>query len=255
VTGGAADAAVAEIRNNGRLKVGVSADSLLLGSRDPLTGQIVGFDIDIAKAVAKAIFNDESKIELIVITAADRIPALQKGTVDLVVRNMSMTCARWNDIAFSAQYYQSGLKILVDRESKATSLAALSGQRVCAPNGTSTLDVVKATPGVLPVGAPNHTSCLVLFQNGQVDAIAGDDTVLAGLVAQDPYAFVPKMDALTSEPYGIGVNKDKRDLVRYVSRVVENYKADGRWQASYNKWFLPSLQIEATPPAAKFGRQ
>lgn len=255
LTGGAADAAVAEIKNRGRLKVGVSADSLLLASRNPVNGQIEGFDIDMAKAVAKAIFGDENKIELVVITAADRIPALQKNTVDLVVRNMSMTCARWNDIAFSAQYYQSGLKILVDKNSKVTDLAGLAGKKVCAPTGTSTMDVVKATAGVVPVGAANHTGCLVLFQNGQVDAIAGDDTVLAGLVAQDPYAYVPPMTAATSEPYGIGVNKDQRDLARYVSRVVDTYKSDGRWKASYDKWFLPNLKVEATPPASSYGRQ
>ena len=254
LTGAAADAAVAEIRTNGRLRVGVSADSLLLASRNPLTGQIEGFDIDMAKAVAKAIFGDENKIELTVITAADRIPALKENRVDLVVRNMSMTCARWNDIAFSSQYYQSGLKILVDKGSDVTTLAGLANKKVCAPTGTSTMDVVRATPDVIPVGAPNHTSCLVLFQNGEVDAIAGDDTVLAGLVKQDPYAKVPDMKALTSEPYGIGVNKDKRDLVRYVSRVVDQFKSDNSWKTSYNKWFFPSLRVEATPPASTYGR-
>jgi polar amino acid transport system substrate-binding protein len=254
LTGATADNAVAEIRKRGRLRVAVSADSLLLASRNPLNGQIEGFDIDMARAVAQAIFNDANKIELVVISAGDRIPALQKDNVDLVVRNMTMTCARWQDIAFSAEYYQSGLKILVKKGSAAKSLADLSGQKVCAPNGTSTMDAVKATGGVIPVGATNHTGCLVLFQNGDVDAIAGDDTVLAGLKAQDPYAFVPQMDQLTKEPYGIGVNKDKKDLVRYVNRVLDTVKADGRWQQSYAKWFQPALQVPAQPPPSLYGR-
>jgi polar amino acid transport system substrate-binding protein len=255
LTGATADNAVAEIRTRGRLKVGVSADSKLLASRNPFNGQIEGFDIDMARAVAEAIFNDANKIELVVISAGDRIPALQNKTVDLVVRNMTMTCARWQDIAFSAQYYQSGLKILVRKGSEAKSLTDLSGQKVCAPNGTSTMDVVKATGGVIPVGATNHTGCLVLFQNGDVDAIAGDDTVLAGLVAQDPYAVVPQMDQLTKEPYGIGVNKDQKDLVRYVNRVLETVKADGRWQKSYATWFEPALHVPAQPPQPVYGRQ
>lgn len=254
LTGDAANNALAAIRQHGRLRVGVSADSLLLASREPLTGQIEGFDIDMARAVAKAIFNDENKIEPIVISAADRIPALQQGRVDLVVRNMTMTCARWNDIAFSSEYYQSGLKILVKKGDTTTSLEGLAGKKVCAPSGSTTLDKVKATAGVVPVGAANHTSCLVLFQDGEVDAIAGDDTVLAGLVAQDPYAFVPQMDALTSEPYGIGVNKDQKDLVRYVNRVLDTVKADGRWKASYDRWFRPSLKVEASPPQSVYGR-
>jgi polar amino acid transport system substrate-binding protein len=254
LTGAAADNALATIRKNDRLRAGVSADSLLLGSRNPVTGQIEGFDIDMVHEIARAIFADPNKVELVVIPASDRIKALQDKRVDIVVRNMTMTCARWQDIAFSAEYYQSGLKILVPKGSKDTSLEALSGKKVCAPNGTSTLDKVKATPGVIPVGSPTHTGCLVLFQNGDVDAIAGDDTVLAGLVAQDPYAFVPEQNAVTSEPYGIGVNRDQVDLVRYVNRVLDTVKADGRWKASYDTWFFPSLKVQASPPPSKYGR-
>jgi len=168
---------------------GVSADSLRLGSRNPLTGKIEGFDIDVVHAIAQAVLGDETKVQLVVIQSGDRIPVLQKKSVDVVVRNMTMTCARWNDIAFSAEYYHSGLKVLVRKGSTVNSLTGLTGQKVCAPTGTSTLDAVKATPGVQPVGAATHTGCLVLFQRGQVDAIAGDDTVedrraLEGLIRQ-----------------------------------------------------------------------
>jgi polar amino acid transport system substrate-binding protein len=256
LTNDAANNAVAAIRNspNQKLRVGVSADSLLLASRNPLNGQIEGFDIDMAKAVAKAIFGDENKIELIVISAADRIKVLQNKNVDIVVRNMTMTCARWQDIAFSSEYYQSGLKILVRKGDPTNSLAGLTGKKVCAPTGTSSLTAVQATAGVIPVGAATHTGCLVLFQNGDVDAIAGDDTVLAGLVAQDPYAYVPTMNPLTSEPYGIGVNKDQKDLVRYVNRVMETVKANGDWKASYDRWFASALGAAPQPPQPVYGR-
>ena len=255
LTGDAANNAVAAIRNspNKKLRVGVSADSLLLGSRDPITGQIVGFDIDMAKAVAKAIFGDENQIELIVISAADRIPALQKKTVDLVVRNMTMNCARWQEIAFSSEYYQSGVKILVKKTDPTTTLAGLAGKKVCAATSTTSQTAVQSTPGVIPVLAATHTGCLVLFQEGKVDAIAGDDTVLAGLAKQDPYAFVPQIQPLTSEPYGIGVNKDQIDFVRYINRVVDTVKSDGRWKASYDKWFAV-LGPAPAPPQSLYGR-
>ena len=61
----------------------------------------------------------------------------------------------------------------------------------------------------------------MLFQQGEVDAITGDDTVLAGLAAQDPYAEVLDADAFSDEPYGIGVNADDVDLVRFVNGVLE----------------------------------
>ena len=254
LTGATADNAVKVIRDRGYLLAGVSADSKLLGSRNPLNGQIEGFDIDMVHAVAKAIFGDENKVQLVVISAAQRQNVLVDKKVDIVVRNMTMNCGRWAAFAFSSQYYQSGLKILVKRGDSTTTLEGLAGKRVCAPTGTTNLTTVAATPGVIPVGAATHTACLVLFQNGDVDAIAGDDTVLAGLVAQDPYAYVPPMPQLTSEPYGIGLQKDQVDFVRFVNRVVDAYKADGRWKASYDKWFAAPLGAAPTPPQSVYGR-
>lgn len=244
---------MAEIRDRGRLVVGVSADSLLLGARDPLSGQIEGFDIDMARLVATAIFGDPSRVELKVITAAQRIPSLQDGTVDLVARNMTITCARWQDIAFSAEYYRSGQKVLVPLASTATSLDDLAGARVCAPAGTSSIEKLADFPDVEVVPASTHTDCLVKFQQGQVDAITGDDTVLAGLAAQDPYAKVVG-EAFTSEPYGLGMNSEDVDLVRFVNAVLEQAKADGTWAASYATWLSDALGAAPSPPAAVYGR-
>ena len=209
---------MAKIQKRGRLVAGVSADTYLLGSRNPFTGEIEGFDIDMVKAVAKAIFGNENRYQLKVITAAQRIPALEKGDVDIVARNMTINCDRWKQIAFSTEYYRSGQKILVRKGSKANSLNDLDGQKVCAPIGTSSMDnLIKKAPKVIPVGADTHTGCLVLFQEGQVAAITGDDTVLAGLAAQDPYAVVPDQRAFTEEPYGLGFNEKDVDFVRFVN--------------------------------------
>ena len=238
---------------NNRLRVGVSADTLLLGARNPVTTQIEGFDIDLARAVAKAALGSEDKIQLVVITAADRVPFLTSGKVDMVARNMSMTCGRWADIAFSAEYYQAGLKLLVAKGQTA-SFAALKGKRVCAPTGTSTLTFVQKQSGVTAVGARDHTSCLVLFQAGKVDAIAGDDTVLAGLAAQDPYASVPKQPVLTSEPYGLGFSQKDRGLVRLANRVIDDLKSGPGWKQLYDKWFAGPLGAAATPPSSVYGR-
>lgn len=248
-----AGSTMAAIRDRGRLVVGVSADSLLLGARNPVSGAIEGFDIDMARLVAQAIFGDPDRVELRVITAAQRIPSLQEGTVDLVARNMTITCARWEEIAFSAEYYRSGQKVLVPLGSTATSLDDLAGQRVCAPAGTSSLAKLEDFPEVEPVAAATHTDCLVRFQQGEVDAITGDDTVLAGLAAQDPYAQVVGT-AFTSEPYGIGVSAEAVDLVRFVNAVLDRAKADGTWAASYDRWLAEALGPAPAPPASVYGR-
>ncbi len=246
---------MATIKKRGRLVAGVSADSYLLGARDPLSGKIEGFDIDFVRAMADAVLGDPDRYQLVVITAAQRIPALQSGQVDLVARNMTMTCDRWKQIAFSSEYYRAGQKIMVRLGSRATSLADLAGQRVCAPNGTSSMDnLVRLQPKAVAVGSDSHTGCLVLFQQGQVDAITGDDTVLAGLAAQDPYAYVPEQKAFTAEPYGLGMNAEDVDLVRFVNARLAQMRSDGEWARIYDRWFSGPLGDAPAPPRAVYGR-
>jgi polar amino acid transport system substrate-binding protein len=246
---------MAKIQKRGRLVAGVSADTYLLGSRNPLTGKIEGFDIDMVKAVAEAIFGDKDRYQLKVITAAQRIPALKEGEVDIVARNMTINCDRWKEIAFSTEYYRSGQKILVRKGSKANSIKDLDGDKVCAPKGTSSMDnLIKEAPKAIPVGADNHTGCLALFQQGEVAAITGDDTVLAGLAAQDPYAVVPKQKAFTAEPYGLGFNEDDVDFVRFVNASLDQMRTDGEWTRIYNKWLRDALGPAPSPPRAVYGR-
>ncbi|MBK7273647.1 MAG: glutamate ABC transporter substrate-binding protein [Actinomycetales bacterium] len=258
---GALTGRLAEIRARGYLIAGVSADTLLMGARNPLTGQIEGFDIDLVHEIAKAILGDAAKVQLVVITAGQRQSFLVNRTVDIVVRNMTMNCARWLDwpIAFSAEYYHSGQKVLVRKGSTATSLDDLAAAKakVCAPTGTTSLAKLQefVAKGVVPVTADTHTGCLLHFQQAKVDAITGDDTVLAGLATQDPYAVVPAQTAITAEPYGVGFNSEDKVFVQYVNRLLETMKADGRWKASYDRWLAPSLGDAPTPPAAVYGRQ
>ena len=246
---------LAKIRERGRLIAGVSADTYLLGSRNPFTGQIEGFDIDMVKAVAEAIFGDENRYQLKVITAVQRIPALEKGEVDIVARNMTINCDRWKQIAFSTEYYRSGQKILVRKGSKADSIKDLAGQKVCAPKGTSSMDnLIKEAPKAIPVAADNHTGCLTLFQQSEVAAITGDDTVLAGLAAQDPYAIVPDQKAFTVEPYGLGFNKDDVDFVRFVNARLAEMRNSGEWTRIYDRWLKDVLGPAPAPPTAVYGR-
>ena len=249
-----------KIQDRGRLIAGVSADTLLLGARNPVSGRIEGFDIDMLRGVSQAIFGDPDKVELKVITAAQRLPALKDGTVDIVARNMTITCARWKEIAFSSEYYRSGQKVLVRLGEKAANkgpirgIEDLAGKKVCAPNGSTSMDKLRTFTDIQAVGADTHTGCLVLFQEGAVDAITGDDTVLAGLAAQDPYADVVQAPAFTAEPYGLGVKKENVDFVRFVNGVLAQMKADGRWTKSYNTWLASSLGKAPAPPQPVYGR-
>lgn len=261
-TGTVDGAAVGRIRQNGRLVAGIAADTNLLGARNAGTGVIEGFDIDMVNAVAQAIWPDESlkqvidnRVELRVITAADRIQMLRDDDIDIVSRNMTVNCERWQQIAFSQIYYDAGQKVLVGRNTGIETIADLADKRICAPAGTTSIaNIQKIQPAAIPVESTDNSACMILFQNGEADGVSTDDTVLAGLAAQDPYATVLKTEFLTAEPYGIGVKSENVDLVRLINRTLEQMRRDGRWQASYDTWLRPALGVAGVQPKPVYGQ-
>jgi len=262
-----ADSTMAAIRARGKLIVGVSADTLLFGARNPLRNDIEGFDIDMLKEVAKAIFgpDGESNITYKVITYADRLPNLEAGPdnggVDIVAHTMTINCDRWLRIAFSSTYFDAGQRVLVKKGSGFESIGELNAAKatVCAPEGSTNIELLRNDPtdyGQLVVLAkPDVTDCLVAMQQGQADGATGDDTVLAGLAAQDPNTEVVG-DKFTDEPYGLGMGKDKIDFVKFVNSVIEQMRTDGRWAAIYSKWLVGVLSDTViAPPPALYGRE
>ena len=262
-----AGSTMADIFDRGQLIVGVSGDTLLFGARNTLTNQIEGFDIDMLKEVAKAIFgpDGESKITYKVIPYADRLPNLEAGPVDggvdIVAHTMTINCNRWLRIAFSSTYFDAGQRVLVKNGSGYTSIGDLdaAGATVCAPEGSTNIDFLRdpanGFDGLVILAKPDITDCLVAMQQGEADAATGDDTVLAGLAAQDPNTEVVG-EKFTDEPYGLGVGKDNVDFARFVNSVIEEMRTDGRWADIYSKWLIGVLSDTVIdPPPAIYGRE
>jgi polar amino acid transport system substrate-binding protein len=237
------------IQDRGRLIAGVSPDTLLFGSVNPFTGQFQGFDIDVVKEVSKAIFGDATHVEYHAVTNAQRIPDVQSAAVDLVAHTMTINCARRALVDFSSVYYDAGQKVLVRSDSTATKIDDLGGKKVCAPLGTTSIDnLAKVSTHPIAYGVADETDCLVAFQQGVVDAISTDDTVLAGMAAQDPYAKIVG-DRFTDEPYGLAINLAHPEFTQFVNAVLERMRADGTWTAIYGRWLSKFGPAPAPPPA------
>ncbi len=235
------------IARRGKLIVGTSIDTNLFSSVNPASNQIEGFDVDMARLVAAAIFGTaDGHVELRGITYGQRIPLVVNGELDLVAHTMTINCRRWQQVAFSEVYLYAGQKLLVAVDSPATSVEDLAGQTVCVSAGGTSADEMRALKVVPPIDVievSNQTDCVVLFQRGEADAIRSDDTVLAGFAAQDPFSKVVGK-ALTEEPYGMAMSRSHPEFVRFVNGVLRQAKADTSakgWRASYNRWLLPAL--------------
>ena len=246
-----ADDAVANIKARGRLLVGLDIGSNLFSFRDPISGEITGFDVDIAGEIARDIFGTPSQVEYRILSSADRIEALQNNQVDVVVKTMTITCERKKLVNFSTVYLTANQRILAPRDSTIREASDLSGKRVCVAKGTTSLQrIQQITPPPLIVGVVTWADCLVALQQRQVDAVSTDDAILAGLVSQDPYLHIVG-SSLNEEPYGVGVNLQNTGMVRFVNGTLERIRRDGTWNTLYRKW-LTVLGPAPSPPVARY---
>jgi polar amino acid transport system substrate-binding protein len=243
--------AVEAIRQRGRLIVGVDQSTNLFSFRDPLSGELQGFDVDIAREVARDLLGDPAKVEFRLLTSPERISALQDGTVDIVAKAMTITCARAEQIAFSTVYLDASQRLLVPKDSPVQGPVDLAGKRVCSQVATTSLaTVARVAPTANLLAVQNWDDCLVALQQGQADAASTDDSILAGMAVQDPNLHIvgPSLEA---EPYGIGINKNQDDLVRAVNASLERIRRDGTWLSIYRKW-LSVLGPVQSPPEPKY---
>jgi polar amino acid transport system substrate-binding protein len=243
---------VAKIKKRGYLIAGVDENTYHFGYLNPLNNQIQGFDIDMVRAVATAIFgNPKNRIRFVSISDDQRKWAIRSGEVDIVAHTMTVTCARWKKVAFSTVYLVAAQRVLVPVDSTAENLSDLMGQKICATSGSTSLTFIREYFANLSayepvVGVTSWTDCLMLLQEGEVAAISTDDTILAGLAAQDPETKVVGA-LLNSQPYGLAMSLKHPDFVRFVNAVLARMRADGQWAASYRHWI--GTPAPAPPPA------
>jgi polar amino acid transport system substrate-binding protein len=239
------------IQDRGKLVAGVKDDVRLFGFLSPRTGQVEGFDVDIVKEIARAIFGDESHLELKAVTSAQRIPELTAGTVDLVAATMTVTAPRKQEIDFSEVYYNAVQKVLVKKDAPYTGIMDLSGKRVCAAKGsTSERNISAANPQAEVVQADKYPDCLLLLQQGRADAISTDDVILAGLADTDPDTKIVG-EGFFEEPYGIGVAKNRAEFVAFINGVLQQVKTSSTWKEIHARW-LGKYTSTPEPPKGMY---
>ena len=239
---------MAKIRARGYLIAGVDQSTYRFGFFNPLNNQIEGFDIDMIRAVAQAIFGNPDKVHYKVISDKQRITDIENGSVDIVAHTMTITCDRLKMVDFSSVYFEAAQRVLVLKSSTAKSLDDLHGQKVCATRGSDSVDRIEQHHAIA-VQVPYWTDCLVLLQQGDVVAVSTDDSILDGLAAQDPWTKIIGKP-LTDEPYGLAISKQHPEFVRFVNAVLQQLRTDGQWAASYAHWVGTPVP---SPPPAQYG--
>jgi polar amino acid transport system substrate-binding protein len=251
-----ADSTMAKIYKRGRLVAGVDQNLNLISSRNPHTGVLEGYDVDFVREIAAAIFGDPNKVQLRAVNFGNNFDVLKSGEIDILAESLTITCERRyrNRIAFSTDYLDAGQRVIVRKRSEYNGPADLAGRKVCAPAGTTSIRTIReyGDRKLVPVAVDEFSDCLVLLQQGQIDAISTTDTVLLGMVRQDPTLKIAG-EPMTDEPHGLALRESEPDMIRFVNGVLEQMRQSGRWQQIYTHW-LGELAAgrTPTPPAAQY---
>lgn len=236
-TAAAADASLDYIKEKGNFVLGLDASFPPMGFKDD-SGNIVGFDIDLAKEVAARI-GVELKLQPIDWTAKEL--ELNNKNIDLIWNGMTITPERVESMTMSAPYMENKQIVVVPKNSEIQKLADLKGKTVAVQDGSSAQSALAADADLLSsinqIDFKDNVTALMDLKNGQVDALAVDSVVADYYTSQEPDAFRILEESLAPEQYGIGFRKGEQSFADAVQAALDEMKKDGTFEKISMQWF------------------
>lgn len=229
-----------KIKAAGVLKVGVKVDVPNFGLKNTKTGEVEGFEIDLAKAIAKDLLGDESKIETQAVTAKTRGPLLDNGEVDLVIATFTITDERKKVYNFSDPYYSDAVKLMVKKDSGIKSLKDLDGKTIGVAQSSTSMKAIQDAANTAGVKVKfdeyaTYPEIKAALDSGRVQCFSVDGSILSGYV-DDTTTILD--DKYSPQEYGIASKLDNKDLAEYVNSMVAQLKSNGELDQMIAKWKL-----------------
>lgn len=236
----------------GKLVVGVKGDQPGLGLQTG--GAYAGFDIEIAKIIAKGLSVPESGIEFKTTVSSSREPFIQQGQVDIVVATYTINDERKKSVNFAGPYYVAGQDLLVPMASTITGPESLAGKKVCSVSGSTPAKRIQTDYKAAKLQQFDaYSKCVTALAGGQVDAVTTDDIILAGYASQDQYAGKFKVvgKKFSEEPYGIGMKKTDTAGCNKINEILKAAAGDGSYKAAWDSTLGKSGQAAPTLDVTK----
>lgn len=231
------------------LKVGMS------GNQPPMTmtnreGGLMGFDVDLAKALAMAI---DVKLEIKRMPFGELMTALEEDKVDMVLSNMTITPERTELVSFIGPYMMSGMSILtkdsvLSKVSSAEEFNRKDIKLLALSNSTNAAFIKSIAPEATLIEVPSYDEGVAMMIDGKADAMVADMTQCILAVMRFPDSGLTTLsNPLTIEPIGIAVSKDDSQFYNLVDNYLRAYEKTGVLTQLRKKWFEDSAWIAALP--------
>lgn len=220
-----------------KLIIGVKDDTKPFGYRDN-QGKLTGYDIELSRLIAQAILGSKDKVEFVPVTPSNRIMKLNTGEVDMLIATMSVTNQRQQVLDFSIPYYIAGQAIMVNSDSRATTIRDFAGKKMIIVFGsTSEKNLRMNVPEVVVMGYKTYPEAYQALKARKADAMVADDTILLGFTLSDKSVkLLPKR--YSREPYAAAFRKGEESLrlQEKVNYVIESLQSTGRLKRMQEQW-------------------
>ena len=227
-----------KIINRNLLIAGVRQDAGPFGYMNE-QGQNEGFDIDVARYIAKKLTGSEKNVKFVTVTSNTRIEAVTSGEVDMVIATMSNTESRRYLIDFSIPYYIAGQTAVVKNDSKIYTFADLRDRTTIVVLGsTSEQNLRRIIPTARIVGYSDYKEAFKALKEGKGDALSTDDTIISGFMAKNK-GYRALESRLSTEHYSIGIKQTDDKLLKHsLDSIITEMKNNGTLKQLKDKWNL-----------------
>ena len=234
-----------DIRKKGTLVVGVLGTDEPNSFIDPKTREIVGYEVDLAHAIAKKI---GVKMVLKQLAVAARIPELQQGRVDILAASLTHNAEREAQVDFSLTTFVTGQRVMVKNSSGITGLAQLAGKKVLTvKGGTQEPNIRKAVPGVEVVTFETALQAFLALQQGKGIAYVNDEISLLsnyGKLGDAKKDYTILAQNISTEPLALGLKKGEKTLKSLVDAALRELEASGEAEKLFFNWFGPTTKLQ-----------